>query len=46
MIRTEGRQMAMATGNNVTINISTTGDTRSILDALTRELKQLGVIPA
>lgn len=45
MIRTEGRQMAMA-GNNVTINISATGDTRTLLDAITRELKQLGVIPA
>lgn len=46
MIRTEGRQMAMAGGNNVTINISATGDTRTLLDAITRELKQLGVIPA
>ena len=45
MIRQEGRQMAMA-GNNVTINISATGDTRTLLDAITRELKQLGVIPA
>jgi len=46
MIRTEGRQMAMAGNNNVTINISATGDTRTLLDAITRELKQLGVIPA
>lgn len=46
MIRTEGRQMAMAGSNNVTINISATGDTRTLLDAITRELKQLGVIPA
>ena len=45
MIRQEGRQMAMA-GGNVTINISATGDTRTLLDAITRELKQLGVIPA
>ena len=44
MIRQEGRQMAMA--GNVTINISATGDTRTLLDAITRELKQLGVIPA
>lgn len=46
MIRTEGRQMAMPSTGNVTINISTTGDTRALLDALTRELKQLGVVPA
>jgi hypothetical protein len=46
MIRTEGRQMAMPSAGNVTINISTTGDTRALLDALTRELKQLGVVPA
>ena len=45
MIRQEGRQMAMA-GGNVTINISATGDTRTLLDAITRELKQLGVVPA
>ena len=44
MIRQEGRQMAMA--GNVTINISATGDTRTLLDAITRELKQLGVMPA
>ena len=44
MIRQEGRQMAMA--GNVTINISATGDTRTLLDAITRELKQLGAIPA
>ena len=46
MIRTEGRQMAMAGNNNVTFNISATGDTRTLLDAITRELRQLGVVPA
>jgi hypothetical protein len=46
MIRMETRQMGLAGGGGaVTINISTTGDTRQLLDALTRELKLLGVIP-
>ena len=46
LIRMETRQMGLAGGGGaVTINISTTGDTRQLLDALTRELKLLGVIP-
>jgi tape measure domain-containing protein len=46
LIRMETRQMGLAGGGApVTINISTTGDTRQLLDALTRELKLLGVIP-
>jgi tape measure domain-containing protein len=46
LIRMETRQMAVGGGGGaVTINISTTGDTRQLLDALTRELKLLGVIP-
>lgn len=46
MIRTEARQMAGGGNNNVTINISATGDTRTLLDAITRELKAMGVVPA
>jgi tape measure domain-containing protein len=46
LIRMETRGMAVGGGGGaVTINISTTGDTRQLLDALTRELKLLGVIP-
>jgi tape measure domain-containing protein len=46
LIRMETRGMAVGGGGApVTINISTTGDTRQLLDALTRELKLLGVIP-
>jgi hypothetical protein len=46
LIRMEARGMAVGGGGGaVTINISTTGDTRQLLDALTRELKLLGVIP-
>jgi tape measure domain-containing protein len=46
LIRMETRQMGLTGGGGaVTINISTTGDTRQLLDALTRELKLLGVIP-
>jgi tape measure domain-containing protein len=47
LIRMESRQMDLAAngGGGVSITINTTGDTRAILDALTRELKQLGVLP-
>jgi len=47
LVRMETRQMAVADagGGTVNITINTTGDTRAILEALTRELKQLGVIP-
>ena len=46
LIRMESRQMELAGGaGNISITINTTGDTRAILDALTRELKQLGVLP-
>jgi hypothetical protein len=43
----EQRQMdfAGAGAGGVSITINTTGDTRQLLEALTRELKQLGVIP-
>jgi len=45
LIRMEQRQMAVgAGGGGVTINVYG-GDPRAMLDALTRELKQLGVIP-
>jgi tape measure domain-containing protein len=47
LIRMEQRQMdfAGAGAGGVSITINTTGDTRQLLEALTRELKQLGVIP-
>ena len=47
LIRMEQRQMTVAdAGANVNITINTSGgDPRAMLDALTRELKQLGVIP-
>jgi hypothetical protein len=46
LVRMEQRQMDFAAaGGGVSITINTTGDTRAILDAITRELKQLGVIP-
>lgn len=46
LIRMEQRQMTVAGAGNVNITINTSGgDPRGMLDALTRELKQLGVIP-
>lgn len=47
LIRMEQRQMTVAdAGASVNITINTSGgDPRAMLDALTRELKQLGVIP-
>jgi hypothetical protein len=46
LIRMELRGGGFGSGNNVQITINTTGDTRQMLDALTRELKLLGVVPA
>ena len=46
LIRMEQRQMTVAGAGNVNITINSSGgDPRAMLDALTRELKQLGVIP-
>lgn len=46
LIRMETRQMAVAGAGNVNITINSSGgDPRAMLNALTRELKQLGVIP-
>lgn len=46
LIRMETRQMAVGAGGaaSVTINVNG-GDPRQMLEAITRELKQLGVIP-
>lgn len=46
LIRMETRQMGVAGGGaaSVTINVNG-GDPRQVLEAITRELKQLGVIP-
>ena len=45
-IMTDGMTIRGGGNNNVQITINTTGDTRQMLDALTRELKLLGVVPA
>ena len=45
-IMTDGMTIRGGSSNNVQITINTTGDTRQMLDALTRELKLLGVVPA
>jgi tape measure domain-containing protein len=46
LIRMETRQMGVAGGGGATVNINVHGgDPRQMLEAITRELKQLGVIP-
>jgi tape measure domain-containing protein len=46
LIRMETRQMSVAGGGGATVNINVHGgDPRQMLEAITRELKQLGVIP-
>jgi hypothetical protein len=46
LIRMETRQMSVAGGGGATVTINVNGgDPRQMLEAITRELKQLGVIP-